>query len=125
MDLLDELGAARTQIDEPKFKVSIRQDLRPNVRRSTTFGCTAGTPTQWWKHEKSEDRYNYLYSAGELEPFVAAVKAEGDGGEEGVSVHEQSLFRKIGRQRGDDQNQTSGSRCRGSIQRSSSSAIPI
>ena len=28
---------------------------------------------QWWKHDKSEDRYNYLYSASELEPFVEAA----------------------------------------------------
>ena len=28
---------------------------------------------QWWAHEKSEDRYNYLYSASELEPFAAAA----------------------------------------------------
>ena len=24
---------------------------------------------QWWTHDKSEDRYNYLYSAAELEPI--------------------------------------------------------
>ena len=30
---------------------------------------------QWWKHEKSEDRYNYLYSAEELEPFAEAAEA--------------------------------------------------
>ena len=29
---------------------------------------------QWWKHDKSEDRYNYLYSADELEPFVEAAE---------------------------------------------------
>ena len=29
---------------------------------------------QWWKHDKSEDRYNYLYSAAELEPFVEAAE---------------------------------------------------
>ncbi len=29
---------------------------------------------QWWKHEKSEDRYNYLYSAEELEPFAEAAE---------------------------------------------------
>ena len=28
---------------------------------------------QWWTHEKAEDRYNYLYSADELEPFAAAA----------------------------------------------------
>ncbi len=30
---------------------------------------------QWWKHDKSEDRYNYLYSARELQPFVETAKA--------------------------------------------------
>ena len=29
---------------------------------------------QWWTHEKSEDRYNYLYSASELEPIVEAAE---------------------------------------------------
>jgi uncharacterized protein YecE (DUF72 family) len=33
---------------------------------------------QWWRHEKSEDRYNYLYSADELREFsdmAGAAKA--------------------------------------------------
>ena len=42
---------------------------------STTCGCTAGTPTQWWTHEKAEDRYNYLYSAAEVSEFVETVDA--------------------------------------------------
>jgi uncharacterized protein YecE (DUF72 family) len=29
---------------------------------------------EWWKHEKSEDRYNYLYSSQELEPIAEAVE---------------------------------------------------
>ncbi|MSO48459.1 MAG: DUF72 domain-containing protein [Acidobacteria bacterium] len=30
----------------------------------------------WWSHEQAEDRYNYLYSPAELEPFaVAAAEA--------------------------------------------------
>ena len=29
---------------------------------------------KWWRHEKSEDRYNYLYSASELEPIVQAAQ---------------------------------------------------
>jgi uncharacterized protein YecE (DUF72 family) len=28
----------------------------------------------WWSHEKSEDRYNYLYAASELEPIVEDVE---------------------------------------------------
>ena len=33
---------------------------------------------QWWRHDKSEDRYNYLYSADELQEFsdiAGAAKA--------------------------------------------------
>ena len=30
---------------------------------------------QWWKHDKSEDRYNYLYSANELTPFAETADA--------------------------------------------------
>jgi uncharacterized protein YecE (DUF72 family) len=29
----------------------------------------------WWNHEKSEDRYNYLYSAAEISEFVETVDA--------------------------------------------------
>jgi uncharacterized protein YecE (DUF72 family) len=29
----------------------------------------------WWRHEKSEDRYNYLYSAGELQEFSGTAAA--------------------------------------------------
>ena len=42
---------------------------------STTCGCTAGTPPQWWRHEKAEDRYNYLYSADELKAFAETADA--------------------------------------------------
>jgi len=28
---------------------------------------------QWWSHNESEDRYNYLYSADELTPIVEAT----------------------------------------------------
>src|SRR6266496_1694897 len=30
---------------------------------------------QWWKHDKSEDRYNYLYSADELREFSETAGA--------------------------------------------------
>ena len=72
-DLLETFGAAWTQIDEPKFKTSIRQDLRPNVRSFYYLRLHGRNTAQWWTHEKSEDRYNYLYSADELEPFAAAA----------------------------------------------------
>jgi uncharacterized protein YecE (DUF72 family) len=73
--LLAETGAAWTQIDEPKFRTSIRQALVPNVKTFYYLRLHGRNAAQWWKHEKSEDRYNYLYSAAELEPFAEAAKA--------------------------------------------------
>jgi uncharacterized protein YecE (DUF72 family) len=72
-ELLETFGAALTQIDEPKFKTSIRQNLRPNVRSFYYLRQHGRNAAQWWKPEKSEDRYNYLYSAQELQPFAEAA----------------------------------------------------
>ena len=74
MDLLAEHGAALVQIDEPKFKTSIRQDRRANVNTFYYLRLHGRNAAQWWKHDKSEDRYNYLYSAAELEPIVEAAE---------------------------------------------------
>jgi uncharacterized protein YecE (DUF72 family) len=73
-DLLGEFGAALAQIDEPKFKTSIRQTLMPNVRSFYYLRLHGRNAAQWWKHERSEDRYNYLYTADELKPFAEAAK---------------------------------------------------
>jgi uncharacterized protein YecE (DUF72 family) len=72
--LLGEHGAAWAQIDEPKFRFSIRQDLLPNVSTFYYMRLHGRNAAQWWKHEKSEDRYDYLYSKEELEPFADAAE---------------------------------------------------
>ncbi len=72
--LLDAFGAAWTQIDEPKFRFSIRQDLLPNVRTFYYLRLHGRNAAQWWNHEQSEDRYNYLYSAEELKPIAQAAR---------------------------------------------------
>jgi uncharacterized protein YecE (DUF72 family) len=78
MDLLAEYNAALVQIDEPKFKTSIRQGFnnvrRANVKTFFYLRLHGRNAAQWWKHDKSEDRYNYLYSEAELEPFVDAAE---------------------------------------------------
>jgi uncharacterized protein YecE (DUF72 family) len=74
LSLLDRTNAAWTQIDEPKFRLSIRQDLKPNARSFYYLRLHGRNAAQWWTHEKSEDRYNYLYTAGELEPFADAIE---------------------------------------------------
>jgi uncharacterized protein YecE (DUF72 family) len=73
MTLLAAFGAAWTQIDEPKFRFSIRQNLLPNLKTFYYLRLHGRNAAQWWSHEKSEDRYNYLYSASELEPFADAL----------------------------------------------------
>jgi uncharacterized protein YecE (DUF72 family) len=75
LEMLGQYGAAWAQIDEPKFRFSIRQNLLPNVRTFYYLRLHGRNAAQWWKHEKSEDRYNYMYSADELKPFAAAAHA--------------------------------------------------
>lgn len=70
---LRTFGAAWTQIDEPKFKLSIRQTLEPNVERFYYMRLHGRNAAQWWKHERSEDRYDYLYTEEELKPIAEAV----------------------------------------------------
>ena len=72
--LLGDHGAALVQIDEPKFRFSIRQDRVANVKTFYYMRLHGRNAAEWWSHEKSEDRYNYLYSAAELEPFVEAAE---------------------------------------------------
>ena len=75
LDLLRAFGAAWTQIDEPKFRLSIRQDFTPNAKDFYYMRLHGRNAAQWWKHERSEDRYNYLYSEAELKPIADVVKS--------------------------------------------------
>jgi uncharacterized protein YecE (DUF72 family) len=67
--MLNGFGAAWVQIDEPKFRFSIRQNYLPNVTSFYYMRLHGRNVSQWWHHDKSEDRYNYLYSAKELQEF--------------------------------------------------------
>ena len=75
LDLLNDAGAAWVQIDEPKFKFSIEQNRLPNVKGFYYMRLHGRNAEQWWKHDKAEDRYNYLYSADELKEFSDAAGA--------------------------------------------------
>jgi uncharacterized protein YecE (DUF72 family) len=75
LELLNGFGAAWVQIDEPKFRFSIRQNYLPNVKGFYYMRLHGRNADQWWKHDKSEDRYNYLYSAGELREFTETADA--------------------------------------------------
>ena len=73
--LLNTFGAAWVQIDEPKFRFSIRQNYLPNVTGFYYMRLHGRNAAQWWQHDKSEDRYNYLYSGDELKAFTETAGA--------------------------------------------------
>lgn len=72
-ELLDRSAAAWVQIDEPKFRMSIRQDLAPNTPRFYYLRLHGRNAAQWWKPDAPEDRYNYLYSPSELRTFASVA----------------------------------------------------
>lgn len=73
--MLNAFGAAWVQIDEPKFRFSIRQNFLPNVTGFYYMRLHGRNAAQWWRHDRSEDRYNYLYSAEELRALGETVQA--------------------------------------------------
>jgi len=78
LSMLNAFGAAWVQIDEPKFRFSIRQNYLPNVSGFYYMRLHGRNAAHWWRHEASEDRYNYLYSGQELKEFsdiAGAAKA--------------------------------------------------
>ena len=75
LELLNDAQAAWVQIDEPKFRFSIRQNRLPNVKGFYYMRLHGRNAEQWWAHAKSEDRYNYFYSADELREFSETAGA--------------------------------------------------
>jgi uncharacterized protein YecE (DUF72 family) len=75
LDILNEHRAAWVQIDEPKFRFSIRQNYLPNVQGFYYMRLHGRNAAKWWRHDTSEERYDYLYSAAELTPFSETIGA--------------------------------------------------
>jgi uncharacterized protein YecE (DUF72 family) len=75
LTLLNAFNAAWVQIDEPKFQFSIRQNYLPNVTGFYYMRLHGRNVEKWWRHDKSEDRYDYLYSAAELREFADTADA--------------------------------------------------
>jgi uncharacterized protein YecE (DUF72 family) len=73
--LLNGFNAAWVQIDEPKFRFSIRQNFLPNVKGFYYMRLHGRNAAKWWRHEKAEDRYDYLYSSDELKEFSETADA--------------------------------------------------
>jgi uncharacterized protein YecE (DUF72 family) len=47
----------------------------PNVKGFYYMRLHGRNAANWWKHEHPEDRYNYLYSPGELQEFTEVAGA--------------------------------------------------
>jgi uncharacterized protein YecE (DUF72 family) len=75
LDMLNASGAAWVQIDEPKFRFSIRQNYLPNVKTFYYMRLHGRNAKEWWHHAHRDDRYNYLYSADELQEFADVAGA--------------------------------------------------
>lgn len=80
-------GAAWVHIDEPKFADSVSQDLgtieaaAADTSALVYIRLHGRNAAEWWNHDEAEDRYNYLYSAEELEPFAEAAERAAARGE--------------------------------------------
>ncbi len=73
LGLLNGLGAAWAQIDEPKFRFSIRQNHLPNLRGLYYMRLHGRNAEKWWAHDHQDERYNYLYSPSEVSEFSDIV----------------------------------------------------
>jgi uncharacterized protein YecE (DUF72 family) len=73
--LLQRHESAWVQIDEPKFRFSVRQDRRPNAPGFYYMRLHGRNADAWWDHDRAEQRYDYLYSADELRPITESLRA--------------------------------------------------
>lgn len=71
---LEELGVGVCNVDQPLFEKSVK----PAAVTTSPIGYVRlhGRNYQDWFREKAprDDRYNYLYSPDELEPWIARIK---------------------------------------------------
>ena len=75
LNLLNEHHAAFVQIDEPKFKTSIRQNQLPNITSFYYLRAHGRNWKKWWHHEHKDERYDYLYTPPEIQAFGETLKA--------------------------------------------------
>lgn len=80
---LNDHGATLVQIDEPFAQYQRQGAKGPGGQNAGTtnsslvyFRLHGRNAAQWWQHEKAEDRYNYLYTDAELQPFADEIKEE-------------------------------------------------
>jgi uncharacterized protein YecE (DUF72 family) len=75
LELLNGHGAAFVQIDEPKFRTSIRQNQLPNITSFYYLRAHGRNAAKWWHHGHKDERYDYLYTTSEIREFGETLKA--------------------------------------------------
>lgn len=70
--LLGAFHAGWAYIDMPQLKGTIRQELGPQKLLYMRFH--GRNREKWRQHETAEERYDYLYSEAELQPFAEKVR---------------------------------------------------
>src|SRR5574337_433376 len=70
--LLDSYGAGWAYIDMPQLKGTITQELEP--QRLLYLRFHGRNREKWRQYETAEERYDYLYSEAELQPFAEKVR---------------------------------------------------
>jgi uncharacterized protein YecE (DUF72 family) len=71
---LASFNAVPAFIDEPKFKDSIRQDFDAAPGAFLYLRLHGRRFEKWWRHEHRNERYDYMYTHEELEPYVVRLK---------------------------------------------------
>jgi uncharacterized protein YecE (DUF72 family) len=73
--LLNAHRAAFVQIDEPKFRTSIRQNQLPNITSFYYLRAHGRNWKKWWRHDHKDERYDYLYSRPQIQAFGETLTA--------------------------------------------------
>lgn len=73
LQLLENFNATPAFIDEPKFHTSIRQEMEAfgGILYLRFHGRQF---EKWWRHEHRNERYDYLYTPEELQPYTVRLK---------------------------------------------------
>lgn len=72
---LRDVEAVPAFIDEPKFKDSIRQDFEETAGRMLYLRFHGRKFDKWWRHEHRNERYDYIYTREEIQPYAVRLKS--------------------------------------------------
>lgn len=84
-ELLASYDAGWAFIDMPEFKSAIKQELEPQPLMYLRFH--GRNREKWRKRDAGDERYDYLYSEEELEPFAKGVREIAVTGEAKILIY--------------------------------------